>query len=156
MPLSFVITRRAGLIALAALAASTTHALARAAEIYTGLLSATAVGGYDPVAYFRDSKPVPGRSDITWKWRGASWRFASAENREAFKQKPESYAPAYGGYCAWAVSQGYTAKGDPKHWKIVSGRLYLNYDAGVQATWEKDIPGNISKGNGNWPAVLGK
>jgi hypothetical protein len=63
---------------------------------------------------------------------------------------------AYGGYCAWAVSQGYTAKGDPKYWNIVDGRLYLNYDGRVQKDWEKDIPGNISKGDRNWPKVLDK
>ena len=108
------------------------------------------------MAYFKDGKPVAGKSDITWTWKGATWRFASTENREAFRQKPEAYAPAYGGYCAWAVSQGYTAKGDPKYWKIVEGRLYLNYDGNVQKTWEKDIPGHISKADLNWPKVLDK
>jgi YHS domain-containing protein len=129
-------------------------AQARSPEIYSGILSSTAVGGYDPVAYFKEGKPVAGKSDITWTWKGASWRFASAENREAFRQKPEAYAPAYGGYCAWAVSQGYTAKGDPKYWKIVDGRLYLNYNAGVQKNWEKDIPGHLSRADRNWPKVL--
>jgi hypothetical protein len=38
----------------------------------------------------------------------------------------------------------------------VNGKLYLNYDASVQATWEKDIPGFIAKADRNWPAVLGK
>jgi hypothetical protein len=54
------------------------------------------------------------------------------------------------------VSQNYTAKGDPQHWKVVDGRLYLNYDSRVQRDWEKDIPGNIAKANRNWPAVLAK
>lgn len=144
----------AGVLLAAVLAAS--PAQARSPDVYTGLLSSTAVGGYDPVAYFRERKPVAGRSDITWSWNGATWRFASAENRETFKQKPEAYAPAYGGYCAWAVAQGYTAKGDPRHWKIVGGKLYLNYDARVQTDWEKDIPGNISKAEKNWPVVLDK
>jgi hypothetical protein len=54
------------------------------------------------------------------------------------------------------VSQGYTAKGDPKYWKIVGGKLYLNYDGRVQKTWEKDIPANIAKGDRNWPKVLDK
>jgi hypothetical protein len=131
-------------------------ALARSPDIYTGLLSGTAVGGYDPVAYFREGKPAPGKRDITWKWRGATWRFSSAGNRTAFQANPEAFAPQYGGYCAWAVAEGYTAKGDPKHWKIVDGKLYLNYDATVQATWQKDIPGNIARAQRNWPAVLAK
>ena len=69
---------------------------------------------------------------------------------------PEAYAPQYGGYCAWAVSQGYTAKGDPKYWKVVDGKLYLNYDASVQKNWEKDIPGHIANASKNWPKVLDK
>jgi YHS domain-containing protein len=129
---------------------------ARSPQIYTGILSSTAVGGYDPVAYFNQGKPVEGKKDITFSWKGVTWRFASEANRDAFKAKPEAYAPQYGGYCAWAVSQGYTAKGDPKHWKIVDGRLYLNYDARVQRDWEKDIPGHIVKADKNWPAVLDK
>ena len=85
-----------------------------------------------------------------------SWRFANAKNLEAFKAKPDAYAPQYGGYCAWAVSQGYTAKGDPKAWSIVGGKLYLNYNADVKKTWETDAPGNIVKADGNWPKVLQK
>jgi YHS domain-containing protein len=131
-------------------------AQARSPEIYTGILSSTAVGGYDPVAYFDEGKPVAGKSAFTYSWKGATWRFASAKNRDAFKANPETYAPQYGGHCAWAVSQGYTAKGDPKVWKIVGGKLYLNYNAQVQKNWEKDTAGNITKADGNWPKVLDK
>ena len=129
---------------------------ARSPEIYTGFLSSTAVGGYDPIAYFTDGKAIEGKRDITFTWKGVTWRFASEKNRDLFTAKPEAYAPQYGGYCAWAVSRGYTAKGDPRYWKVVGGRLYLNYDAGVQKDWEKDIPGNIAKGDKNWPVVLDK
>jgi hypothetical protein len=51
---------------------------------------------------------------------------------------------------------GYTAKGDPNHWKIVGGKLFLNYDAKVQRDWEQDIPGHITNANRNWPKVLEK
>jgi hypothetical protein len=129
-------------------------AAAASPEIYAGLVRGTAVGGYDPVAYFKDAKPVHGKADITLQWKGATWRFASTANRDAFKAEPGKYAPQYGGYCAYAVSQGYTAKGDPKHWKIVTGKLYLNYNASVQRTWEKDIPGYIGSADKNWPTVL--
>ncbi len=150
-------SRRSLLAALAlALTLSAAGAQARKAEIYTGLLSSTAVGGYDPVAYFTDGKPVEGRKEFTYSWKGATWRFANQKNLDAFKAAPEKYAPQYGGYCAWAVSRGYTAKGDPKHWRVVDGRLYLNYDARVQQDWERDVSGNIVKANGNWPKVLDK
>jgi YHS domain-containing protein len=149
--------RRAVLCTLALLIlVPTFSAQARSPQIYTGILTSTAVGGYDPVAYFTDGKPVEGKKDITFSWKGATWRFVTEANRDAFKAKPEAYAPQYGGYCAWAVSQNYTAKGDPKFWKIVDGRLYLNYDARVQRDWEKDIPGHIVKADKNWPAVLDK
>ena len=86
--------------------------------------------------------------------RRATWRFSSAANLAAFEADPEAYAPQYGGYCAWAVSQGYTASTDPTAWRIVDGKLYLNYSQGVQRRWEQDIPGNIVKADTNWPKVL--
>jgi YHS domain-containing protein len=130
-------------------------AQAREPEIYTGLFSSLAVGGYDPVAYFKVNKPVQGKAEFATEYKGATWRFSSAENLAAFKANPGAYAPQYGGYCAWAVSQGYTASGDPQFWKIVNGKLYLNYDRDVQTKWEKDIPGFIAKADKNWPGVLG-
>lgn len=122
--------------------------------IYTGTFSSLAVSGYDPVAYFDEGRPVEGRSDFQYDWKGATWRFSNAENLAAFKADPEAYAPQYGGYCAWAVSQGYTASADPNAWRIVEGKLYLNYSKSVQSTWEQDVPGNISKADANWPRVL--
>jgi YHS domain-containing protein len=124
--------------------------------IYTGFLSNLAVGGYDAVAYFTEHKPVKGDDRFSLEHQGAKWLFASAANRDAFAADPKRYAPQYGGYCAWAVSEGSTASADPKLWKIVDGKLYLNYDAGVQQKWERDIPGHIRKADQNWPSVLGK
>lgn len=123
-------------------------------QVYTGTFSTLAVSGYDPVAYFRASKPVEGKSEYETKWNGATWRFAGAENLAAFKADPKAFAPQYGGYCAWAVSQGYTASSDPTAWRIVDSKLYLNYSHGVQRQWAEDIPGNIAKGDRNWPKVL--
>jgi YHS domain-containing protein len=124
--------------------------------VYTGALSSLAVSGYDPVAYFTAGKPVEGRAEYEHKWKGATWRFASAENLAAFKANPEAYAPQYGGYCAWAVSQGYTASSDPTAWRIVNKKLYLNYNREVQQNWSKDTTGNITKADVNWPKVLEK
>ncbi|MFN7054583.1 YHS domain-containing (seleno)protein [Hyphomonas sp.] len=121
--------------------------------IYTGAFSDLAVQGYDPVAYFNQGQPVRGSRDFTTSWMGAIFRFASAANRDAFIANPEAFAPQYGGYCAWAVSQGYHAKGDARFWKIVDGKLYLNYDASVQRKWEADVPGFISSADQNWPRI---
>jgi YHS domain-containing protein len=129
-------------------------ALARSPEIFTGLVDGVAVGGYDPVAYFTEHKPVPGKAGITYSWKGATWRFVNEQNRETFKAAPEKYAPQYGGYCAYAVAKGGTAKGDPAAWRIVGGKLYLNVNASVQKIWEKDIPGYVKAADKNWPEVL--
>jgi YHS domain-containing protein len=114
----------------------------------------TAIHGYDSVAYQTEGKPVPGKADFEFEWMGAKWRFATAEHRDAFKSAPEKYAPQYGGYCAYAVSQGRLADIDPKAWSIVSGKLYLNYDQDIQKKWQADVPGYIAKADKNWPGVL--
>ncbi|WP_205967428.1 YHS domain-containing (seleno)protein [Aquisalinus luteolus] len=143
-------------IILAALITGLFHfTTASAADpIYTGLFSSTAVGGYDPVAYFTQGEPVQGSKEYTTDHEGAEWRFSSAENRDLFIANPSAYAPQYGGYCAWAVAEGKLAKGDPSYWTIVDGKLYLNYDRKVQETWETDIPGFIMKADANWPDIL--
>ena len=122
--------------------------------IYTGRFSNTAVGGYDAVAYHTEGEAVRGERAFTTSWNGADWRFASQANLDLFIADPERYAPAYGGYCAWAVSEGYTAKGDPNHWNIVDGVLYLNYNREIKERWTQDIPGHIARADANFPALL--
>lgn len=112
--------------------------------------------GYDSVAYFTLGKPVRGSKQFEYQWMGAKWRFSDADNFALFESDPEKYAPQYGGYCAYAVSQGITADIDPTAWKIVDGKLYLNLSPGVARIWEKDIPGYIVKANKNWPALKDK
>lgn len=112
-----------------------------------------AIEGIDPVGYFTEGRPVEGSSEFATEWNGAEWHFANAENLAAFEADPEKYAPAYGGYCAWAVSQGYTAAIDPEAWTIVDGKLYLNYNKSIQEKWSKDIPGLVAKGDANWPGI---
>jgi hypothetical protein len=141
-----------GIVALAALVqpalAGSTWNLSR----WTGV----AIDGADAVAYFTQARAVEGSRKFTHLWMGAKWRFASAANRDAFAADPAKYAPQYGGYCAWAVAQGYTAPIDREAWKIVGGKLYLNYSKSIQAQWAEDVPGNIRKGDGNWPGVRTK
>ncbi|MGI9283972.1 MAG: YHS domain-containing (seleno)protein [Pseudomonadales bacterium] len=117
-----------------------------------------AIKGTDPVAYFsltEGTKAVPGREEFSSQWNGATWYFSSQENKASFDANPVMYAPQYGGYCAFAVSHGFTKPTDPNAWKIVDGKLYLNLSKGVQKKWLKDVPGNIAKADSNWPKVLG-
>ncbi len=113
-----------------------------------------AIAGYDPVAYFTVGRPTPGSLAFEHLWNGATWRFAGAANRDRFEADPQAYAPAYGGYCAWAVSQNYLAPGDPRHWRIVDGRLFLNFNARAKLLWEADPASAIAPGDANWPHVL--
>jgi len=150
------ITRAMILAAMAAVGSmgAAPMAFAEKPAIYTDFLSDVAVGGYDAVAYFKDGKPVKGEKAFSTKYMGAEFRFATKANLDAFLKQPTAYAPQYGGYCAWAASQGYTARGDPKYWKVVNGKLYLNYDGNVQKKWEADIPGLVTKADMNWPQIL--
>jgi len=112
-----------------------------------------AIRGTDPVAYFTEGRPVEGSSEHTFDYLDATWRFASAENKAAFEANPEKYTPQFGGYCAWAVAQGYTASIDPKAWTIVEGKLYLNYSEKVMNTWLEDRDKLIDAAEENWPAL---
>ena len=151
-------TRRAALVlsaaALLALAAGGDEADANESAKVFQTDEGVAVNGYDVVGYFEESEPVEGSAEFTAEHAGATWHFASAGNRDAFKADPAKYAPAYGGYCAYAVAKGSTATTVPDAWKIVDGTLYLNFSKDVQSKWEEDIPGYIEQADANWPGVL--
>ena len=115
-----------------------------------------ALKGYDPVAYFTEKKPVPGKAEFTARHESATYRFASAANRDTFAAAPQEYAPQYGGYCAYGMASGYKAPIEPDAWTIVDGKLYLNYSRSVRDRWSSDIPGFIRKADANWPSVRSK
>jgi len=127
-------------------------ALAATPEIFN--TNGYAIHGYDPVAYFTNAKAVDGNDTYMLRWMGADWRFSSAKNMGAFEANPRSFAPRYGGYCAYAMSQGAIATSVPEAWTIHKGALYLNYSTGVRGIWKKDIPGYIAAANDYWPGIL--
>jgi YHS domain-containing protein len=112
-----------------------------------------ALQGYDPVAYFTDGKPTMGSVAYTYQWQGVPWYFSSAEHQAAFAADPEHYAPQFGGYCAFAVSRGTTADGDPHQWAIVDDKLYVNNNAFAMSLWNRDRGENITAGDVNWPLI---
>ncbi|MEW6600902.1 MAG: YHS domain-containing (seleno)protein [Nitrospirota bacterium] len=115
-----------------------------------------AIKGYDPVAYFTMGRPVKGVEGFSHEWKGAKWLFSNREHLDLFQADPEKYSPKYGGYCAYAVSQGTTADIDPDSWSIVDGKLYLNLNKDVQKLWSSDMKGYIEKADRNWPSVLSR
>ncbi len=123
-------------------------------KISTSYFSSVAVSGYDTVAYFSEQKATKGDSDFSVKYQDATWHFSSKKNADLFSANPKKYAPQFGGYCAWAISQNHIAKSDPLAWKIIDNKLYLNYDFEVQAMWLKDPKKRIEMANKNWPSIL--
>ncbi|MBT8152598.1 YHS domain-containing protein [Epibacterium ulvae] len=147
--------------ALAAVAALALAAPAFAGEQFvdeTGF----AVSGYDVVAY-RSLEPnpvgtpqplaVPGKADYTADYNGATFAFASAENRDLFKSDPAHYAPQYDGHCAYGVSKGGKVPANPHLWRIVDDKLFLNITKNVVTFWEEDIPGNLNLAEDNWVGI---
>lgn len=113
-----------------------------------------ALDGTDPVAYFTQDRAVSGSAEFALIWHGATWHFASAENRDTFEANPMKYAPQFGGYCSYAAANGALAKSDPEAFTIHNGKLYLNYSKSVRRRWKRDIDGNIAKAEANWPGLL--
>ncbi|MEO0358290.1 MAG: YHS domain-containing (seleno)protein [Pseudomonadota bacterium] len=148
-------SRRAFLIGLAATPAALAALPAVAAEPPVFQSNGVAINGYDPVAYFTESRPVEGSADHTSMHDGATFQFASAANKAMFDADPAAFAPQYGGYCAFAVSKGYTAKTDPDAWTVHNGKLYLNFNRLIRARWAVSKDSFIADADANWPAVLG-
>jgi YHS domain-containing protein len=127
------------------------------APAWSGAVNVDGVGlaiqGYDPVAYFNQNQAIAGSAEFTASHAGATYRFVSARNLDAFLQDPAKYVPAYGGYCAFGMAQGYKAPVEPDKFTIVNGRLYLNYNGVVQSTWRKEIDGNIQRADTNWKEI---
>lgn len=144
----FSITRTGGIAVANPVSESTSPAAAIFAE------DGIAIRGTDPVAYFTEGRPIQGIQDYAYKWQGVTWLFANAKHRDLFANNPEAYAPQYGGFCAYGVSQGALVSIVPEAWAIVDGKLYLNVSADVQQLWQEDIPRYISQANQNWPTLV--
>ncbi|MEM7209181.1 MAG: YHS domain-containing (seleno)protein [Pseudomonadota bacterium] len=112
-----------------------------------------AIKGYDPVSYFTDGAPAKGSAEHSVDWKGATWQFASAANRDAFAADPEKFAPAYGGYCAVGTRMGLKIDIQPDQFKIVDNTLYINSSTNAHNLWLQDVPGNIATANQNWPDI---
>lgn len=124
----------------------------KAGNINTGYFGNVAIKGYDPVSYFTAGKPLVGDPAISTNWLGAEWHFASKKNRDLFVADPISYAPQYGGHCADGmayVATAVTVNIDPTAWRIIDGKLYLNYDPGSAADLE-GTAGLVGKADANW------
>jgi len=129
-------------------------AKAQKSEVYVD--DGNAIHGFDAVAFFTEHKPVKGTASFAYVYKGANWLFSSQQNLEAFKRMPDSYAPQYGGYCAYGAAQGHKAPTEADTWSIVNGKLYFNYNSSVKKKWVEDQAAMIMKANANWPGIKDK
>jgi hypothetical protein len=127
--------------------------LASAGEINKGYFGNVAIRGYDPVAYFTEHRAVKGTDEISHAWLGADWNFSSEKHRKLFTANPVKYAPQYGGHCSDGIAYGSTTTNiDPQAWRIIDGKLYLNYDEGAAVELE-EVDGQLTKAEKNWPEI---
>jgi YHS domain-containing protein len=153
---SFIRGWRAPLVVALAMLAWSASANA-GSTINNGSFGDVAIEGYDPVAYFTQSRAVKGSQEFAYEWLGATWYFASAEHRELFAAQPLQYAPQYGGHCALATAFGKSPPDlDPEAWSIVDGKLYLLYSKDGQQQWEQDQANMIATADQKWPELKAK
>ena len=128
--------------------------------------------GYDVVAYHTTLAPALGLAEHSASHNDATFWFASKENRDLFLADPARYAPAYDGHCAYALVNHKKLTIDPEAFSIVdpatqapvdsasydpatdAGVLYLNYSASVNAQFDEDLTGNITKADFAWTDCL--
>jgi len=143
----FVIRAAATALTLATLAVP---ALAGPAK---NLVDGVALHGFDPVAYFVDHKPTKGDPSIASTYDGATYEFASKEHKALFDAAPAKYVPVYGGYCAFAVTEGIKADIDPYAYAINDGKLYVNFSVEARDAFQANVADNGHKAEANWPKV---
>jgi YHS domain-containing protein len=116
--------------------------------------SGVALGGYDPVGYYRTGAATPGDDAYELRYDGSVYHFASVENLTSFEADPARYLPRYGGFCAYGVRMGRKLPIDPTAFDIVDGRLYLFLDRATRHTWHQDETGNIQIADKIWPELM--
>ena len=113
--------------------------------------SGVAMGGYDPVAYHVVKNSQKGSPENSFNWQGVNWHFTSLENKNKFAIDPDKFAPQFGGYCAFAVSSGFTATSNAPFWSINNGKLNLFFDKGAKQKWLAQIEKKILlRAENNW------
>ena len=141
-------------IALLAGVGSRADAVKNTGREYNTLYAGLGAKGYDVVSYFTDGRPTAGSPDFTHEYGGVKWQFVSKQHRDLFAANSKKYAPQYGGFCSWGVSQGKLFDVDPVNgWTIRDGKLYLNFNADINSTFAKDAATFIAKADENWPKL---
>ncbi|MEM1446087.1 MAG: YHS domain-containing (seleno)protein [Planctomycetota bacterium] len=97
------------------------------------------IHGYSPVSYFEDG-PEAGSPAFPVVHDGVTYFLTDAAQVEKFEADPETYLPAYGGWCAFGMAVEDHFAIDPTNFKIVDGRLMLflkNADVDALELWNQ-------------------
>lgn len=121
--------------------------------VHTNWRDNLAAGGMDVVTFF-SGKPQLGKPEFSTRYKDADWFFFSQANKDLFLTNPEQFEPQYGGHCAWAISKGKLAEGNPEYWAIEDGRLYFNYNARIQHVWDRKRVTFINDADQKWPTLV--
>ncbi len=115
-----------------------------------------ALEGYDTVAYFIEKKAVKGSPFYIVEWQGVIWQFSSKTNVKLFKNEPEKYAPQFGGYCAYGLSEEELVSCDPEAFVILEEKLYVLKNKTLRDIWIKDPRRYVAIAKDHWLKLLGK
>ncbi len=121
--------------------------------IVTDPLTGIGIYGMDPVSYFTEPEPLPGRADFEFIWQNVPWHFATAANRDIFSRSPDIYAPQFGGHGAMAVARGYISDSDPKIYTVFKQRLYLFYSAANREAFLMAPDTAATEAEARWPLL---
>jgi YHS domain-containing protein len=106
--------------------------------------------GNDPVAYFTENRPVPGSPAIKTEYNGATYRFASENNRAAFLKNPARYEPAYAGFCTAGAPYALKAAVGANVFMIYNDRLHIFGSERSKRGWLLDARNNLALGDKYW------
>jgi len=115
-----------------------------------------AIRGYDPVAFFTESKSVKGNDSLNFEWNSATWNFSTVKNLNLFKSNPEMYAPQFGGYCAYGTAGNHKAPTQTDTWIIINNKLYFNYNQSVKQKWISQQESLIKQAEYHWITLKDK
>ncbi|MFI4917704.1 MAG: YHS domain-containing (seleno)protein [Phycisphaerales bacterium JB060] len=116
--------------------------------------SGIALAGFDPVSFFDGSTPLNGSPMIRGEHAGATYLFASEDNRDRFLAKPDRFAPQYGGFCAYGASLGILLPVDITTAQVRNDKLYLNVNAAILERFNADFEGSVQRADANWPGLF--
>jgi len=106
--------------------------------------------GYDAVAYFKQKRAVKGDPKYSSSYGGATYYFASADDKATFDKTPAKYAPQYGGFCAHSMTKRKLSDIDPNVFFVYKGKLYVCSSPKAGKAFYSDPDTNIKKADKNW------